>query len=57
MFGPLAYIVKGLNVVDFTHWENNCVTMNVSWEKAAQKAIFYLLPFQILFISEVLIHW
>lgn len=31
-FGPLAYIVNGLNVVDFTHWENNCVTMSVQWD-------------------------
>lgn len=31
-FGPLAYIVNGLNTVDFAHWENNCVSMNVRWQ-------------------------
>ena len=45
MFGPLAYIVKGLNVVDFTHWENNCVTMNVSWEKGSAEGDFLFASF------------
>lgn len=30
-FGPLAYVVRGLSMVDFLHWENNCIHMKVRW--------------------------
>ncbi len=30
--GPAAYILELLNAVDFTHWENNCETMKITWE-------------------------
>ncbi len=30
--GPLAYVLEALNSVDFSHWENNCETMKISWQ-------------------------
>lgn len=31
-FGSIAYVLQALRDVDFTHWENNCETMKISWE-------------------------
>ena len=30
--GLLAYVLEALNSVDFSHWENNCETMKISWQ-------------------------
>jgi YegS/Rv2252/BmrU family lipid kinase len=30
--GSAAYVLQALNVVDFTHWENNCSSMKITWE-------------------------
>lgn len=44
-FGPLAYIVNGLNTVDFAHWENNCVSMKVQWEDGEAEGDFLFASF------------
>lgn len=38
--GPAAYILELLNTVDFTHWENNCETMKISWEGGSAEGDF-----------------
>lgn len=44
-FGPLAYIVNGLNTVDFKHWENNCVKMKVTWQDGQAEGDFLFASF------------
>lgn len=32
VLGTLAYVLQAMDVVDFAHWENNCVTTKIEWE-------------------------
>lgn len=38
--GPLAYILKAMEVVDFAHWENNCVNTKITWEDGEAEGDF-----------------
>lgn len=38
--GSLAYVLEALNSVDFTHWENNCETMKITWQHGETEGDF-----------------
>ena len=40
IFGSAAYFIEALSTVDFAHWENNCESMEISWQGGTAQGDF-----------------